>query len=319
MRHEQLSVGLLEVDYITGAGAIPTTQGKKVYLDPNKGSDGNSGLAPTDAKKTITAAYNMLTANMNDTLYYLAGSSSITLTATLTWAKNYTHFVGVVAPTNVAQRARLFVGTNVFTPMINVTATGCRFENIYNFHGVADATALIAFQVTGGRNYFKNCHMAGIGNTTQDAAGAASLSLNGAEECLFEGCTIGIDTIGRGSAANSELLLTGGALRCTFRNCTFLTYADADTHQFIIKDASGIDRWILFDRCKFINPIKSAATAMTEVCQIGAGGSPNGLLLFDGCTVVGATDWENPVSNEIYVNGAPPTAATSGLAVNPTA
>jgi len=316
-RHEQLSVGTLDADVMTGGGSVPLTQGTKYYVDPTGGSDGNDGLSPTHAKATVSAAYTAATANQNDTIFYMAGSSSITLTATMTWAKNYTHLIGVVAPTNVAQRARFFVGTNVFTPMVNITATGCRFENLYFFHGVADATALICGQVTGGRNYFRKVHFAGIGTTTQDAAGAASLSLSGAEECLFDECTIGIDTIGRGSAANSELLITSGALRCTFRTCDFLTFADAATHQFVIKDGSGIDRWIKFENCNFINPIQSTATTMTEAFDVTASGSPNGLMLLKNCTLVGATDWEaNVESGELYIDGAAPTNNTSGLAVN---
>jgi len=316
-RFEQLSVGELEATVVTGGGSMPLTQGTKYYVDPTGGSDGNDGLSPTHAKATVSAAYTAATANQNDTIFYMAGSSSITLTATMTWAKNYTHLIGVVAPTNVAQRARFFNGTNVLTTMVNITATGCRFENLYFFHGVADATALICGQVTGGRNYFRNVHFAGIGNTTQDATGAASLSLDGAEECLFDRCTIGIDTVGRGSNVNSELLIKSNSLRCTFDDCTFLTYADVVGHQFVIADDSGIDRWIKFKNCEFINPIKSGASLMTEWGQIAGTGSPNGLILVKNCTLVGATDWEaNVESAVVYIDGAAPTNNTSGIAIN---
>jgi len=300
------------VPILGGQGLM--SQGVSYFVDPVLGSDGNDGLSIETAFASIAAGYAALTANQNDVLYYMAGSSATAnLTATLTWAKNYTHLVGVVAPTNVAQRARIFA-TGAFTPMINITATGCSFRNIYVFHGIDSADAEICVQVTGGRNYFENCHFAGIGHATQgDDTAARALLLAGAEECRFVGCTIGVDTIAR-SGANAELGFTSQATRNTFDDCLFLAFADAAGHLFIVAGASSLDRWAMFRRCVFINAIDSTATTMTAAITDNAGAG--GLLLLKDCTLIGATDWvTGAAGNVTYIDGAAPTAASSGLAV----
>lgn len=315
---ETFSVGQLTANSIICADIYGVTKGKKFFVDPAGGSDGNTGDHPTRAYKTITKAYAQCVDGRGDIVYYLAGGTSITLTATLTWAKSYTHLIGVVAPTNIAQRARFFeTALGVFTPMINVTGSGCIFKDLYFFQGVASTAALVCFQVTGGRNYFENVHFAGIGHATGqgDVVGARSLLLAGAEENTFVDCTIGVDTIAR-SVANAELEFTTQARRNIFKDCRFLSFADADTHLFIKADAaaSAIDRFALFENCLFYNAIDSTATAMTEAAAIHS--SLSGMLIMRNCSLIGATDWEAAtVSGKMYIDGAAPTAASSGLMV----
>lgn len=106
--------------------------------------------------------------------------------------------------------------------MMTFSGSGCYFKNFSIFHGVDQAAALTAASLTGSRNYFENVRIAGIGNDTQDAAGACSLKLDGASENKFVDCVIGLDTIAAGSAANSEILVDGGASRNKFVNCTIV-------------------------------------------------------------------------------------------------
>lgn len=103
--------------------------------------------------------------------------------------------------------------------MVTISGSGCIFKNISIFHGVDQAAALTATSVTGSRNYFENVRIAGIGNDTQDAANACSLKLDGASENTFVNCVIGLDTIAAGTAANSEILVDGGASRNLFKDC----------------------------------------------------------------------------------------------------
>ena len=104
------------------------------------------------------------------------------------------------------------------SPLINITASGCIFRNLYVFHGVNDATSKINVQVTGQRNYFENFHFAGIGNATLDVTGACSLKIDGGAENLFRNCFIGLDTISR--AQNStELWFDSAATRNRFVDC----------------------------------------------------------------------------------------------------
>jgi len=156
--------------------------GNVYYLDPTNGVDTNTGTAPASAVKSMEVAYDLLTANQNDVLVYIAGTTSLTLTEALVWSKSYTHLVGYCAPTRTAQRARIFQLSTLtgISPLITVSGSGCIFENLYIFQGVADATSLIDVSVTGGRNYFKNVHFAGGGHATQAVDGGASLKLDAA-------------------------------------------------------------------------------------------------------------------------------------------
>ncbi|MHA2066757.1 MAG: hypothetical protein ACXABY_20485, partial [Candidatus Thorarchaeota archaeon] len=158
---------------------------------------------------------------------------------------------------------------------------------------------------------------AGIGNTTMDVAGAASLKVSG-DENLFEECVIGLDTIGRGSAANSEILFTGGATRNIFRRCIIPTYADADTHQFVTQAASAIDRFNIFEDCLFYNAVNSGATTMTEALDIATGGSPaGGFILWGNNTIVGATEWDAGDEGNLWISAPTGAVATQGIAVEP--
>lgn len=260
--------------------------GNVYYVDPANGNDGNAGEQYDNAFATLPTAYAAATANNNDVIYIIGNASSLSLSATLTWAKNYTHLVGVCAPTQVAQRARIFQASTAtgLSPLLNITATGCRFENFYIFQGVDDATSLINVQVTGGRNYFNNVHFAGGGHATQAINGGASLKLDGAEENTFVNCTIGVDTVDAATGMMG-ILFDSEANRNAFIGCTVRMRAGNGGAGFAeIADNTGIDRDTKFDNCWFLN---NSATDMTSGFVIPAGmGAPKKLLLKD-CVILG--------------------------------
>jgi hypothetical protein len=293
----------------------------------NGASDSNDGKTPRRAVKTLSKALSLARADKNDTVFMIASGNSAAettddLTASLDWNKDLVHLVGINAGGMVSQRSRIGTQTTGISPLINFTGNGCHVSGIHVFHGVSgDQTGLIAAQVTGDHNVFRNCHFAGGGiSTTADDAGMRSLKLSGAAENLFDNCVIGLDTVTRAGTANAELEIdnggtTDGCARTIFRDCLFPTYGTTN-HVFVIVDADGIDRWVLFERCKFINAIQSGATALTEAFAVAAGTSPGGLVLLKDCTLVGATDWEaSGESGRVYIDGAAPTNNTSGLAV----
>jgi hypothetical protein len=289
--------------------------GTAYFLDPTNGNDGYAGTSPDQAFKTLAVAYAALTANQNDVLFYIANSGSITLSAALTWAKSYTHFVGLCAPTNVGQRARIFQLSSLTgaSPLITVSASGCIFSNLYIFQGVADATSLINVSVTGGRNYFENVHFAGGGHATQAVDGGASLKLDGAEENLFVNCTIGVDTVDAGTGMVG-ILFDGEAHRNEFRNCRVRIRAGNAGAAFVeVADATGIDRDTLFDNCVFMN---NSATDLTSGFVIPAGmGAPRKLLLKD-CMILGTAKLDANDRGVLFGNMNAVTGAdTSGEAV----
>ena len=282
-------------DMLYHLGGLPVLAGvpfginaKYYFVDPANGSVNASGRRVDEPLATLAAAEDLCVANRHDTVFYIAGSSGINLSAALTWDKNYTHLIGVAAPTMVAQRARIFQLSTLTgaSPLITISATGSIFKNVYIFQGVADNTSLINVSVTGGRNYFENVHFAGGGHATQAVDGGASLKLDGAEENTFVDCTIGVDTIDAATGMMG-ILFDGEAHRNLFRNCVVRMRASSSGAGFVeIVDSTGIDRDTIFDNCLFLN---NSATAMASGFVIPAGmGAPRKILLKD-CMTLGAT------------------------------
>ena len=155
--------------------------GNKIYLDPANtyggSSDTNSGLSPQNAVLSLTAAYNLLRNGANDGIVLLSNgqtNSTARLGAAFTWAKSCAHFVGSCAPTIVGQRARVAPGTTTvaFKLFFTVSGNGCMFANLEFFQGFAvGTTAEICMTVSGNRNAFINCQIAGMADT--DGAGQA--------------------------------------------------------------------------------------------------------------------------------------------------
>ena len=295
---------------------VPFSKNAKYYfVDPANGSDGNSGLSPEYALAGLEAAEAKTVANQHDTVFYIAGSSGNNLAAALTWDKNYTHLIGIAAPTNIAQRARIFQTSTLTgaSPLLTISATGCIFKNFYIFQGVDDATSLINVSVTGGRNYFENVHFAGGGHATQAIDGGASLKLDGAEENLFHRCTIGVDTIDAATGMMG-ILFDGEAHRNVFRDCVVRMRAGNGGAGFVeIADATGIDRDTIFDDCLFLN---NSGTDMTSGFVIPAGmGAPRKLLLKD-CMILGTAKLDANDRGVLFGNMNAVTGAdTSGEAV----
>jgi hypothetical protein len=299
-----------------GMGLIPPS-GTAFFVDPVNGSDSNDGREVNRAVKTLAVAYGLTTANKNDVVYYIAGSSGLTLTAALTWSNSYTHLIGLCAPTMVGQRARIFQLSTLIgaSPLITISGSGCIFANLYVFQGVDDATSLVAVSVTGSRNYFYNVHFAGGGHATQAVDGGASLLLNGGAENTFEHCTIGVDTIAAGTGMMA-LQIDGDAKRNIFNGCNFTMYAGHTGATFVeVVDNAGFDRYILFDRCNFINDATGYTMASAFVIPAGMGSATHRLLLKD-CMLVGVSKLDASDRGILYGNMNAVTGADgSGVAV----
>lgn len=291
---------------------FPFATGSRFYLDPTNGSDGNDGTAPDKAFATLPVAYAALTSGKNDVLFYIPGTSSISLSALLTWSKSYTHFIGLCAPTRAGQRARIFQTASAtgLSPLIDITGSGCIFANLYVFQGVADATSLINIRVTGSRNYFENVHFAGGGHATQAIDGGASLYISGGSENTFHGCTIGVDTISAGTGmAGLVYAATGGAARNRFLDCDFTMYAGHAAAIFVeLLGNSGLDRYHEFVDCRFTN---LSGTTMTQAFAVAAGFDPANkrVLLSGDYAKIGVTKWDNGDSGLIYGRLAATSAA----------
>jgi hypothetical protein len=297
-------------DLADGGAAYGIPSGLAYWVDPTNGSDSNDGSMGAPFA-TLAVGYAALRTGYGDTLYYVASSTSagsagkLELSAAFTWAKNNTNFIGVTAPTPVSPRARIIqlsTATGV-SPLFNVTGFGNRFENLQWFQGVADATSLINVQVTGARNAFINCHFAGGGHVTQAVDGGASLKLNAASECIFENCTIGVDTI---TAATGMTALTfdGSASRNIFNNCRLtLLISNAGAVLVELIDATSVDRWNEFNWCSFFSNSVNKALTMTTAFVIPSGHTTTATIFINNPkSSIGFTDWDASNRGILYLN-----------------
>lgn len=325
-----------------GMGGFPPFTGAWYFVDPAHGSDGNEGSADSPLA-TLYRAHALCRSGYNDVVV-LVGDGSTTGTArlskalaqsvdptattgTLTWSKNAVHLIGMTAPTVFAQRARIAPPTGTYTAstfgantFVNVTATGCYFANISVFVGFSTgSTTMVGWAEAGGRNYYYNCNLQGLADAASaQSANARTLKITGSGENTFDSCVFGTDTVTR-TAANATLEFASGVPRNTFRGCIFPFQTSASTPLGILTSgAASIDRWQLFDRCTFINNVQSTSTTIAGLSTLAA--SSGGLLMMKDCTLVGITEFGTDATSrgQIYIDGGTVTAATSGVAVNPT-
>lgn len=303
------------------------TTGQVWFVKPSTGDDGASGKKPTEALKTWARAHTLVRADKNDIIYIISEDNSASGTtdyqsSALTLSKDGVHYVGVNSGGFVSQRSRiaqLSTATGI-EPLVTWSGSNGSMRSIHIYHGVADATSKgAALKVTGERNYFYKNHIAGIGHNDMDVTDNCSLSVSGGAENHFDQCYIGLDTIARGTAANSEIRFESAAIRNLFTDCIVATYAEAAGHQFVLVPSSGLGRWNIFKNTMFINmPTGDAnGTTMTEAFDVTGGGSPDGIIILENCTLYGATDWEaSSESGKVMIRIDGGTAATAGLAAD---
>ena len=313
-------------------GSLPPFGGNYYWCDYVNGSDGNEGTAENPFK-TLAYAYTKTRDGRNDVIFIVGGATAASataytqrLTATLTWANNATHLIGLGAPTLYANRARishLTTATTNINPLVNVTGSGCIFANFSLFQGVGQAaTAEQLWKDEGQRNYYGRVAFGGMGATggTTSGSNASSycLYLSGGGERVFEDCVIGLDTTAR-NAANASLKIAGAAARDTFRRCDFPMYATAASPFFIdCNSANSLNRKVTFDACRFIN--ESDISGSTPAAVINNHANQNGYVILTNCTAYGATHWTAAAATMVLIDS--PTRAsmgtTGGFAVNAT-
>jgi len=301
------------------------TQGNSYFVAPRTGNDGNTGKTMQAPLKTVAAALALATANQNDVIYLVAEGNTAANTTdyqstTLIWNKDGVHLIGINGNPRMGHRSRIALISTYDTAsnLMTVSANGCYFANLEIFEGVAGTNPTGCLKVTGVRNHFQNCQIAGIGNNANDIADAYSVALIGnASENYFEKCVIGCDTIARGSAANSEIyvatLAGARAARNIFENCVINGWCESAGNYTFLSAASGsIDRYMLFKDCAFINPGASVAggAAMTYAMIVT---SANGKVVLHNTSITGAADVaDNPGT---VVSNAPVVGAATDLSI----
>jgi hypothetical protein len=304
---------------IAGMIGLPYV-GDIYYIDPTNGADTNGGTSQNDAFKTLTAAYGRVTDNHHDVIVLTpggVGSGTGTVeTAAITWSKNLVHLVGNVAPILFSSRARITCATASVSPFITVSGSGNSFHNVQIT--TSANTGLVTMKITGSRNTFTNCHIGGSNATAFDTATACDIFLSGGSENYFSDCVIGFDTISK-TAACAAIITETSAARNVFDSCIFPMAADAAAPFFLKVPEHGLQTWIMFRGCSFINNTATGSTTMTDAISINA--DPQGCVVLQDCLKIGTTGWADTVA-QVYAIGSSSAATYNqgiGFAVNPAA
>lgn len=289
--------------------------GTKFYLDPVNGNDGNDGLGSQTAFKTLPVAYAALTANKNDILYIIGGASALNLSSAFTWAKSYTHLIGVCGDMQFGGRVRIGHNAN-FTTLFTINANGCVFKNIHWQMGRGSTTNVncIVLSATAHYNYFEGCHFDAPLNAAEGGGTQAWRSLvltNGVRSTTFNRCTFGDWTVLCASANGTHVEFGGLNAGTHFVNCTFLTCTSSASMVTVKSnvDLGGAYAYVTFEGCRFI----SLSTAPDAVFGVPS----TGLVVVDNCTSFGFTAWSAASSNKLLVS-SPTGVKTGGQGQSPT-
>jgi hypothetical protein len=189
-----------------------------------------------------------------------------------------------------------------------------RFVNLMFWNAGTQVGALGGVTVTGVRNKFINCHIAG-GTGCTATANERSVELGtGAEENVFQNCTIGEDTTNRGNNANCEIYLNGAVAngRNSFVKCHILAYADGGTAHGAIKSAAATaqGRNTVFDDCIFEVYRPNLGADQTSAF-IGTGLSTAKIIIKNSISC-GYGAWDSNSSNNCVFVGMPTATASAG-------
>lgn len=300
---------------------VPTL-GEDFYLVPNKATDKfyaslkNNGIPDDKIFTTIASGYAALTSGSGDTLYVCPGSYATT--AALTWAKHYTNLIGLGAPIQVNQRARIVSTTAALSPLITWSANGCTVDNVmFSQEGSHATTAAINMLLTGARNSFSNMTLRNLGALAVVDNSCRALKLYSSDaENYFKRCTIGSDTVDGVTATNYviEFAAITGNQRQIFDECVILGNGSANS-SFVTAAAESLGgSWVMFKRCLFANPMGGDLDQMTQGFAINA--ACNGQIYMMDNLVFGAATLETSNSGVLIGRNAYAAGTTdSGVAL----
>jgi hypothetical protein len=316
---EQASIGELTVETILGGGVHPRFS-KVFYLDPVNGSDGNSGKSPAQARKSLSAGYALLTANKNEALFWLPGASYITVAAGFSWAKAYSHFIGLAGATVYGGRCRMYDSAAFAEALFTVAAHGCIFKGIHWQRNYDSATGVANVTVGASTNdasysYFEDCQVDGPIMASLGAAAYRNLTLyDGCRSTTFRRCTIGAWNQVAASTSGYQLYAPGtagyGYAGDHFIDCTFLWYGNAAGITPIrINHLGDVNCYMVFDNCKFWG-------VGTAINSLFYGDPTQGSIILSDCKSIGVSEWISGSASHIFVSNSFTGSLAAGITVS---
>jgi hypothetical protein len=304
------------------ANGIPATEGSVFFVDYGSGDDGRSAKSNTikRAFKTVNKALSLATTNKNDVIA-LVGNSTHTLTEMLTVSKNRVHFVGLDGTyRGYGQGAKVSLGvTTAATDIGTIKNTGVRnsFRNIKFINNNTVAQGIYCFVEGGEYTVIDGCEI--YKSTDLDVTGAAELVMNG-DSAQVRNSTIGSTANSISGAIIRANVLFTKALAGTgkvsrdvvFENCRFWKRASNVANRFMYgANATDIERMLHIKDCTFFNT--KLAAALPAQCVAFGAEQTQGFALIDNCTSINNTKLSTTTG--VYIQGAVPTYATTGISV----
>lgn len=286
--------------------------GNAIWLDPTKGSDGNSGEVPMAALKSITAAYAKARTGYNDTILMVPGATGATVTSAITWSKTFTHLIGT-HPGGMNNRCRISTSTASAGTLLTVSGQGCVMKNVLISQEGSHATGnAVALTVSGHRCYFENVGVRNIGALAVVDNSHRSLVLAGAYDITFKHCYIGEETYDASTATSAVIeSTTEGGGKYMFEDCYIFGAGSANALFYKQGAFSNSGGPTIFKRTLLTNTVSGDMDPMSNAFNLGSGNKDT--ILFHSM-VHGATAYEASDSGTLYVLNAQ-AAATGDSAV----
>ena len=309
--------GLLVIDN-NGNFRPNSVFGDTYFVDYRNGSDSNDGKTKSSAFKTLSAAHTACTTNNGDVIY-VDGDSTVVETAMIDWTKSRITVIGVPGGRMLGASAKIsLTATSGATNIATIKVSGVRntFHNIKFMNSSTVNEGLYAVAECGEYNAYHNCEF--YKDTDLNETAAAELLHNG-DSTQFFSCVFGssANIIADDKIRPNVLVsatISGAKCRDTyFENCLFLSKAGGTEHVAIYgANATDVERMMVVKDSIFLNNTLSAATPAHAV---GFGSAQTeGVVLLKNCSSVDHTVMAQAAMN-IFVDGAVPTFATTGVAV----
>jgi hypothetical protein len=296
-----------------------TGPGNIWYVDYRRGTPGNGGQSWADAFKTYSAAVEAATDNNNDVIL-INGDSTVVETAMVSITKNRLHTIGINGMLgHYGQGAKISCAlSSGATNIATIKNTGVRntFMGLKVMNSNTVTEGLYAFAEGGEFSRFFNMEF--YKDTDLDQTGAAEFLHNGDGTQIYDSTFGSTANIIADNVIRPNILLTatlaGKKCRDSYiENSLFLSKAGGTEHVAIYgANATDVERMLLVKESTFLNNILSAATPAHAV-GFGAA-QTEGVVILKNCTSVDHTVMAQAAVG-IYVDGAVPTFATSGVSV----